>query len=122
MKTPRIIAITIVFLFGCNCFAQEIEFNYIKKATRKETRSATMAQYSSPIDWKPWFIIGPFDNPDRSGMKIVYPPELNKDLAVTYKGRNDELVSWKSARFTGWDPINLKQFSAGRPIVLAERI
>ncbi|MCH8823355.1 MAG: hypothetical protein IH984_07590 [Planctomycetes bacterium] len=110
MKTPRIIAITIVFLLSCNCFAQEIEFNYIKKSTRKETRSATMAQYSPSIDWKPWYIIGPFDNPDRGGHDIVYAPELNIDLAGTYKGRNGELVSWKSAKFTGWDPINLKQF------------
>ena len=90
--------------------AQSPQFNYIKKATRAETRAATMAQYAPQLDWEPWHIVGPFDNPDRSGHDIVYPPELGVDLADSYTGRNGQIVQWTPARFTGWDPINLKQF------------
>ncbi len=93
-----------------SAFAQAPQFNYIKKATRAKTRAATMAQYAPQLDWESWHIVGPFDNPDRAGHDIVYAPEMGIDLADSYTGRNSETVKWKSASFTDWDPINLKQF------------
>ena len=100
----------LALIISSNPFAQSPQFNYIKKATRAETRAATMAQYAPQLEWKPWHIIGPFDNPDRAGHDIVYPPELGVDLTATYEGRGGETVQFKSADFTEWDPINLKQF------------
>lgn len=90
--------------------AQPDDFEYVKKDTREETRRATMARYTPQFDWRPWYIIGPFDNPQRQGHGIIYPPELGMDLDAEHAGRNDEVVRWREAQFHKWDPINLKQF------------
>lgn len=106
----RLLAIGAAVMICGQVLGQTPDFNYIKKATRQETHAATMAQYAPPLDWEPWHIIGPFGNPDRMGHSIVYPPELGVDLEAQILGKNGEAVQWRPARFTGWDPINLKQF------------
>ncbi|MEE8156323.1 MAG: hypothetical protein V3T53_15320 [Phycisphaerales bacterium] len=106
----RLLAIGTAVTICGQVWGQQPQFNYIKKATRQETRAATMVQYAPPLDWEPWHIIGPFDNPDRMGHSIVYPPELGVDLEGQYLGKNGETVRWQPARFADWDPINLKQF------------
>ena len=106
----RLIAIGAAVTICGQVWGQTPQFDYIKQATRQETHAATMAQYAPPLDWEPWHIIGPFDNPDRMGHSIVYPPELSVDLEAQYPGKNGEAVRWQPARFVEWDPINLKQF------------
>ncbi len=49
-----------------------------------------------------WMIAGPFPNPDRKGLQIVYPPEEKLDLSATYEGRGGKPVKWqKLARTDG---------------------
>ncbi len=41
-----------------------------------------------------WRLIGPFDNTDKSGFDVAYPPEKQIDLGQTYKGKGDVDVTW----------------------------
>jgi hypothetical protein len=41
-----------------------------------------------------WWVIGPFDAPDRRGFKITYPPEKGVRLKKTYSGKGGKLVRW----------------------------
>lgn len=43
-----------------------------------------------------WFIIGPFDNTDKSGFEVAYAPELKIDLMASVQGKEGE-VAWKEA-------------------------
>ncbi|MBT4667368.1 MAG: hypothetical protein HOB63_12715, partial [Opitutae bacterium] len=40
-----------------------------------------------------WKVIGPFDNTDRKGFAVPYPPEKKIDFSATYDGKNDK-VKW----------------------------
>ena len=40
-----------------------------------------------------WKVIGPFDNTDRKGFDVLYPPEKKIDFSATYDGKNDK-VKW----------------------------
>lgn len=42
-----------------------------------------------------WHIIGPFDNKDRKGYPVAYPPESQIDLTGSYDGQLGD-VAWKS--------------------------
>ena len=41
-----------------------------------------------------WWVIGPFDNTDKEGFAVVYPPERNVDRNATYQGKQRK-VAWK---------------------------
>lgn len=41
-----------------------------------------------------WWVIGPFDAPERRGFKITYPPEKEVKLKKTYPGKGGKLVKW----------------------------
>jgi len=41
-----------------------------------------------------WHWIGPFDNTDKKGYDVVYPPEMKVDLTAKYPGKMGE-VEWK---------------------------
>jgi len=41
-----------------------------------------------------WWVIGPFDAPERRGFKISYPPEKEVKLKKTYPGKGGKLVKW----------------------------
>jgi hypothetical protein len=41
-----------------------------------------------------WALVGPFDNTDRTGFPVAYPPEKGVDLAVTYDGKKGAKVAW----------------------------
>ncbi|MCK5328189.1 MAG: HEAT repeat domain-containing protein [Candidatus Latescibacteria bacterium] len=41
-----------------------------------------------------WWVIGPFDAPDRRGFKITYPPEKAVKLKQSYPGKSNKLVRW----------------------------
>ena len=43
---------------------------------------------------KDWFIIGPFDNRDKDGLKKHFPPEDNIDLNATYRGKSNASLRW----------------------------
>jgi hypothetical protein len=40
-----------------------------------------------------WKVIGPFDNTDRKGFAVPYPPEKKIDFSATYDGKKDK-VKW----------------------------
>ena len=42
-----------------------------------------------------WQLIGPFDNSDRKGLAVAYPPEEMIDLDATHRGKENE-VAWSS--------------------------
>jgi len=54
-----------------------------------------------------WHLIGPFDNPNRRGFDIVYPPEKEIDLQKSYFGKNDAKAAWRSVDFPDGQPGNL---------------
>ena len=43
-----------------------------------------------------WQVIGPFDNTDRKGFAVAYPPESKVDLAASYAGKEGQ-VKWQAA-------------------------
>lgn len=82
---------------------------YVKKASREETKEATL-EASGYAGWSPrWHIIGPFDNTDGKGFSAVYPPEQELDLEATYEGKGGE-VRWKKARFRDGIVYSLNRF------------
>jgi hypothetical protein len=44
-----------------------------------------------------WYLIGPFDNTDKQGFDVSYPPEKQIDLTAAYEGKVGQ-VSWKAHR------------------------
>lgn len=47
-----------------------------------------------------WHLIGPFNNTDKKGFDVAYPPEMKVDLAAKYTGKSGE-VAWE--RYTTED-------------------
>lgn len=68
---------------------------YAKKSNRVETAQATLASFGLPNLSGPWYYAGPFDNPDRKGIDIDYPPEKKVDLQATFVGKNGAKFGWK---------------------------
>ena len=54
----------------------------------------------------PWYVIGPFDNPNSQGFDTVYPPEKEINLGRQYEG--------KAKRRVGWRPIDMRQAPDGQ--------
>jgi len=57
-----------------------------------------------------WKVIGPFDNTDRKGFAVVYPPEKEIDFGRTYEG-NKGKVKWtdfSTADSFGMVDVNLE--------------
>jgi serine/threonine protein kinase len=87
---------------------------YRKGASRAETILLTMKASGLPtLDGK-WYYIGPFDNKDKKGFAIAYPPEQEIDLGKTYKGKGDREVAWKEFKdFALNKVVDLKFFGKG---------
>ncbi len=47
-----------------------------------------------------WKLAGPFDNADKKGFEVAYPPETAVDLGAKYTGKDDQVVEWKDAATT----------------------
>jgi len=45
-----------------------------------------------------WFLVGPFDAPDRTGFDLSFPPEEAVDLKAVYSGQGGTEISWKRYR------------------------
>jgi len=43
---------------------------------------------------KDWYIIGPFDNSDKEGLRKEFPPEKEINLNLTYPGKENSSVVW----------------------------
>ncbi|MBS0267086.1 MAG: hypothetical protein JSS02_34490 [Planctomycetes bacterium] len=41
-----------------------------------------------------WKLVAPFDNTDKKGLNIAYPPEKQLDLKATYQGKEDKEIQW----------------------------
>ncbi|MBI4613325.1 MAG: hypothetical protein HY720_06910 [Planctomycetes bacterium] len=116
----RALALLFLASLGGRAAAQVEGLDYVKKETREETRKTTLARYVPEMDWGDWYIIGPFPNPGRAGLGLVYPPELEIDLAKSYPVRNGRTVSWKKAAGGNWERIDFKQF--GNPALHDEGV
>ncbi len=74
------------------------ELDYIKKATREETRAASLAatlKKAGDLRQSPWKYIGPFDNTDVKGVDRPYPPEKEIDYDAEYVGADGRKVTWQ---------------------------
>lgn len=49
-----------------------------------------------------WWLVGPFDAPEKTGFATAFEPETKVDLKVTYKGQSGE-IHW--TRYTSSDPL-----------------
>ena len=67
---------------------------YVKKANRRETLAATLQAFGLPTLEGKWYFAGPFDNPERKGIDIAYPPEKAIDLKAMFSGKNDRKFGW----------------------------
>ncbi len=41
-----------------------------------------------------WLVVGPFDNREKKGFAVAYPPEAGVDFAASYTGKTDD-VKWR---------------------------
>lgn len=41
-----------------------------------------------------WWLVGPFDAPEKTGYAIAFAPESKVDLAATYQGQGDKKIHW----------------------------
>lgn len=121
MKTRKPIALTCIaltlgFASAASAMQQPLgpELNYIKKATRQETRKATIAQYlPAGLDYGPWWIIGPFENAGSGQLDRPYPPEQDGfKPGVVYKGKNGVEAKWSETDFVDNSAMDLHVFGA----------
>ena len=42
-----------------------------------------------------WYLLGPFDAPERSGFDLTFPPERAVDLTATYVGKQGAELNWR---------------------------
>ena len=42
-----------------------------------------------------WYLLGPFDAPEKTGFKLRLPPESKVDLQASYDGKDGNSISWK---------------------------
>jgi glucose/arabinose dehydrogenase len=85
-------------------------FNYIRRDTRDASRDATLAQYRAKLEWKPWWVIGPFDNTGMDKHAMVYAPELGVDLERPIVGKNGRLLHWELLEQDLGLPVDLARF------------
>lgn len=61
-----------------------------------------------PAEWmflNSWYVIGPFDNPNRINIRRKFPPESVIDLDATYVGKGGKRISWEfeQASASSWN-------------------
>ncbi len=100
MRMPFLAPFAIVLLTCTTSLAQP-KPDYVKKATRAETARATLASFGLPNLSGKWYFAGPFDNPDRKGIDVKYPPEKEVDLKATFIGKNERKFGWQD--FKGFE-------------------
>lgn len=89
------------------------DFAYERRATRQESRDATLMQYTPPLTLGNWSVVGPFDNVGLDKHDVVYEPELSTtaiDVARTFTGRDGRTVRWEEIADDDWSMLNLKRF------------
>jgi hypothetical protein len=67
---------------------------FVKKETRNDSIRATLKLHGYPNLEGKWYWIGPFDNTDKIGFDMVYPPEKKIELDQKYEGKKGQ-VTWK---------------------------
>jgi hypothetical protein len=92
---------------------------YVKKATRAETRAASLAAIEARFGEQgytksPWLALGPFDNARNEGYRRVFPPELKVDLTATYAGLGGQSIRWQPLPEDLGDAVNFIHYAQGR--------
>lgn len=57
-----------------------------------------------------WHVVAPFDNTDKQGFDVPYPPEKEVDLQETYTGKEGAKISW--VRHETSDPYGIVDLNA----------
>ena len=110
---PTVCALAAVGLFavlsGAGQGHAQDALTYVKKATRDETRQASL-EASGAIRWPiTWQIIGPFDNAEGRGLDTVFPPEQEIKLDAQYEGRG-EPARWHGVNLRDGLRVSLAHF------------
>ena len=97
MRKPSLAAFVLLGLISGVAQAQQPKPAgvYVKKATRAETAKATLASFGLPNLGGKWYFAGPFDNPNRKGIDVAYPPEKTVDLKASFVGKNGAKFGWQ---------------------------
>ena len=56
-----------------------------------------------------WLLVAPFDNRNKKGFAVAYPPEKGVDLNTGYTGREDAKVRWTEFTTTEQEKLDLKR-------------
>src|SRR5262245_8468115 len=104
------IRVPIVVVLAClasQAVAQD-QLGYVKKATREESRRASLDASGQSVWPGQWHLIGPFEN---KGIKQSHPPEEEIHLDATYPGKGEEAV-WRPFEFPDGKVHSLKKFKS----------
>lgn len=82
------------------------ELVYLKKATREESKKASLAASGSASLEGDWYLIGPFESGD---LHREHPPEKEIQLDAKYPGHRQE-AAWQKTDFKDGAVHNLKRF------------
>ena len=92
----------------------EPELKYVKKATREETRQATLAQYlPEGLEYGPWWLAGPFPYAGDGHIGDPLLPERGFDPVAVYVGKNGVEVRWQETTYRDGEMMDLRVFGQG---------
>jgi hypothetical protein len=77
---------------------------------RPPAESRAHLERLTQLKFGPWYLIGPFDNPNGKGFDRVYPPEQEIDLNKQYAGKNNETARWHQKPFVDGQINDLRLF------------
>jgi len=89
--------------------------NALFKSSGYETPSSFYKTFLKPMGKSEgrlvdWWVVGPFDNPDRKGLSVIYSPEKGIDLKAEYDGKKGK-VQWKEVKGNSLNGVvDLAQF------------
>ncbi|MGL4461164.1 MAG: DUF7133 domain-containing protein, partial [Planctomycetia bacterium] len=112
----RSYAAVALFLLTLHVATAAEKLDYVKKATRQETKTASLKASGfagAPGDWSGWKFVGPFDNADRQGLETAFPPEAEVDVSKKYQGKNGKEIAWRDGDFPDGRVNDLRLFGAG---------
>lgn len=69
-----------------------------KEGTIKALPGRKLVEKGTGGEWMyidTWYIIGPFENPNRASLNKAFLPESLVDLDAEYTGKNDQKITWK---------------------------
>jgi len=82
--------------------AYAIAFQHARSAGQITTAAAGLAATGQPVNIvehmgfvTDWYLLGPFEAPDRSGFDLSFPPDKAVKLDASYPGKANKPIGWK---------------------------